>query len=81
MIFSFPNYPSDKLLIYTPPINQKIYINHTPFSCVKTIIFFHIITGKYICGYDNNGKKVFSYLVSNFYTQALINKSSIILYN
>lgn len=43
------NYPYNTLRI-----NQKSY--PTP----KTICFFHLLQGKFINGYDQNGKRLFS---------------------
>ena len=58
-----PHRPSDFLYEIRFHDEENIFINSTLYTFVNCILFFHIISGKYINGYTKNGIRLFSLLI------------------
>lgn len=56
----FSNKPSDlihEIYLLNP---STFYINGTAYNFINCLLIFHIYNGKFITGYDQNGKRNFS---------------------
>lgn len=56
----FPPAPSNKYSVISSYPYNSLQINRKKYPTPTTICFFHIMNGKYINGYDKNGKRLFS---------------------
>ena len=56
----FSSVPTDEYSIITNYPYDSLQINQKPYPTPRTICFFHLLQGKFIKGYDKNGKRIFS---------------------
>lgn len=61
----FPPTPASKYSVISNYPYYSLQINKKTYPTPTTICFFHFINGKYINGYDQNGKRLFSILIPN----------------
>lgn len=58
MIITIPSCPSSFLFEIK---TTQIAINNIIYFNVNSVLIFHIVTGKYITGYNEHGKRIFSF--------------------
>ncbi len=78
MTILIPNKPSNFYFNFTFSSNTRLLINGVLSKPVHDLLIYHIVTGKYICGYDSNENKIFSYLLPHNIETIQLNKNHII---
>lgn len=74
----FPKFPSDLMFTLNGLNYRKLIINKKTFPCPASLLIFYIYSGKYINGYDINGKKIFSYKIPLLISHIIIESNNII---